>query len=62
MITRKHFEAIALVIRSSKGFYSDAANTRDIIARELASVFEQDNPNFNRKRFLMACDISSVRP
>lgn len=57
-MTKKHFEAIAEIIRSDKGMYSNAEDMRDLIARELASFCAQENPWFNRSRFLRACDVS----
>ena len=57
MLTRKHFEAIAEIIRSDKGMYEDGENMRQLIARELASLCEQENPNFDRQRFLDACKV-----
>lgn len=57
-MTRKHFQAIAAVIRSH---YENEADpnpwryTAHAIAADLASVFAADNPNFDRAKFLAAC-------
>ena len=57
MLTRKHFEAIAEIIRTDKGFYDDGENMRQLIARELAGLCAQENPRFDYGRFLDACDV-----
>jgi len=31
---------------------------RAIIAQQLASIFAKDSPEFNRERFLQACDLT----
>lgn len=56
-MTRKHFEAIARDIKAS-------ADTADYSAREYAAVLfanvaEQDNPRFDRKRFMLACGLDA---
>jgi hypothetical protein len=57
-MTKKHYEAIA------KAFYAyiatnTGANIARPIAKDLADYFAQDNPKFNRSRFLEACGIES---
>jgi hypothetical protein len=34
---------------------------RNKIATELADMFGKDNPRFNRKMFLAACDVTEVK-
>lgn len=64
MFTQQHYEAIARVI---KGRFEEASYIHGDVPRQsredelrhvahrLASVFEADNPRFNRVRFLNAC-------
>ena len=47
MMTRKHYVAIAKAISLNKG--------RDSIIPALASVFADDNPNFDWDKFVKAC-------
>jgi|LULN01.1.fsa_nt_gb hypothetical protein len=47
MMTKKHYEAIARAISLNKG--------RDSIIPALASVFADDNPNFDWNKFVKAC-------
>ena len=46
-MTKKHYEAIARAISLNKG--------RDSIIPALASVFADDNPNFDWEKFVKAC-------
>ena len=66
MLTRKHFKAIATII--SHGHYGYGACDADyynaglfdasnIIANDLAEYFKKDNSNFNREKFLKACNL-----
>lgn len=56
-MTRKHFNAIAETIRYQASV-SDAGERRVIanLAAELAGTLAQFNPNFNRSRFIAACE------
>lgn len=59
-MTKKHYEAIAFTIdRAREKFRDDHDATRalDDLARSLAVYFKQDNPSFQRSRFLAACGI-----
>ena len=64
MFNRRHYETIARVFEEErKRQYEDAPGFRDTrcdaiaeVATALADVFGRDNPNFNRVRFLQACD------
>ena len=52
-MTKKHFQAIADVIRD---FYSIGATANlESLSEELALEFEKINPNFDREKFLRAC-------
>lgn len=46
-MSRKNYEAIAKILKEAK--------YRDNIIDDLADYFEDDNPNFNRDRFIAAC-------
>ena len=50
MMTRKHFERIASIIR--KFPYA-----KETLAKEFIQMFEEDNPNFDDERFIKACGI-----
>lgn len=65
-MTKKHYEAIASIILGSyevaqeneqNGFAIGEAERVEILAKELATYFNQDNPRFDRTRFLQACGI-----
>ena len=66
--SKKHYEFLAAFLayeRSvSTGSNWDADQQRtatiDGLARLLARRLEHDNPAFNRKRFLEACDVPEV--
>lgn len=46
-MTRKDYEAIAKVIKLNE--------TKSQVTLGLASIFEDDNPNFDTGKFLKAC-------
>ena len=48
MFTRRHYKAIAKIIKTS--------STHDNLIVGLINFFCDDNPKFDRKRFLEACD------
>lgn len=58
-MTRKHFEAIAEIFRT----YSDidageeGEAMRLVLAKEMASLCKRHNANFDRDRFLTACNV-----
>jgi hypothetical protein len=56
MITRKHFEAIAREIKTLMG--ADLRWTNEPFSDFIDSLcynFRQDNPNFDRDKFIKAC-------
>ena len=55
MFTRKHYKVFAEIIESNRG--DGVEYTLDQIASELADYFEQDNPRFDRDKFIKACGI-----
>lgn len=57
MTTRKHYEAVARMIHSERDDAQEQ-ETRlvvDRIASRMADIFGNDNPRFDRDRFLRAC-------
>lgn len=62
-MTRKHFIAIAALLKSNgivkpaAGFDEGYAAATDNIAEELATMFANENPRFDRARFLEACRV-----
>lgn len=59
-MTRKHYEAIARVIKFYHLLEFDYGESHysQKIAETLALEFAQDNKNFDRTRFLEACGIT----
>lgn len=62
-MTKKHFEAIAAILNSfyivPRGVPSRALEAAAVsgIAEEMADLFAQENPRFDRARFLKACGV-----
>jgi hypothetical protein len=68
-MTKKHYIAIAAIIKSqinnaqlenslvSKDIKEGAEIASSCIAESLADCFAEENPNFDRLRFLSACGI-----
>lgn len=64
-MTKRHFEAIARMLRERVEFPDGTIDfdsgyrmaTRHI-AFDLADYFEEQNPRFDRQRFLTACGIT----
>lgn len=60
MLTKKHYKTIAGIIK----LHIDCAgpltvNSYISVANQLADMCENDNPNFNRSKFLQACGVST---
>lgn len=58
MLSRQHYKAIAEIIKGNDT--GERVSTRLVcldIAEELANYFAQDNPRFDRQKFLAACGI-----
>ena len=63
MMTRKQFEAIAQAFREIEGDY-DIQACNDVsagiikyLAESIADVCADNNPNFDRERFIKACGL-----
>jgi hypothetical protein len=63
-MSRKHYEAIAADIKrrfklipDPDGRDQELAGQLFGVANDLADLFEADNPNFDRGRFLKACGV-----
>jgi hypothetical protein len=52
MLTRKHFESQAEILKRIKD-----KPTRTLMAAESIKLFEKENPRFDKARFLKACDL-----
>lgn len=58
MMTRKHFEAIASILRDHTPVQGEAADiTHADTVTDLADYFATENPNFDRERFIKACGL-----
>lgn len=55
-MTKRHFIAIAAIFKRYQDPTGDGK--RQMLAFELASFFKQENPRFDRARFLEACGVS----
>ena len=56
-MTRKDYQLIADVINSIQADFGDNPVSLDVVASELSSALSQDNPRFDRARFLTACGV-----
>ena len=57
MMTRKDYIKIAKAINGSTSLnLSDEIVLKNNLISELCVIFEEDNPNFDRTRFLTACN------
>ena len=63
MFTRRHHEAIARAVAASRNVLADCDRHHEALGGvhevevRLANTFEDDNPRFDRARFLTACGI-----
>ncbi len=65
-MTRKDYELIATAIKATRDekpnrddlFWRGHHSARVAIAQELADSLDEDNPLFDRNRFLAACGLS----
>lgn len=56
MFTRQHDKAIAEIVRTIGSTYR-GNYIHELLASMLADYFIQDNPRFDRARFLTACGL-----
>ena len=55
MFTRKHFEAVAAILKAQDTENYDVFKAVREIARNMADVFQASNERFDRNRFMQAC-------
>jgi hypothetical protein len=56
MMTRKDYVAVSEILQGYKGAMIDQYWFEDLI-NDFADFFAKDNPNFNRDKFKIACDL-----
>lgn len=54
-MTRKDYVLIAKVLNDFQTDENIPVDDRNAIAYDLADAFQAENPNFDRRRFLVAC-------
>ena len=62
MFTRQHYKAVAEIIRKRQNLNTGTKRTprflyADDLAGDLADYFDEDNPQFDRQKFLEACGL-----
>lgn len=55
-MTKKHFIKIARVIEKYAGLTPERGDIK-LLAEDLADIFKEENPAFDRQRFLDACGL-----
>lgn len=50
--TRKHFQATADIVKDIND-----VQEREVVAKRFAKLFAEQNPRFDRGRFLNACEL-----
>jgi hypothetical protein len=60
-MTKKHFNAIAEIVKTAIENNPGAKGTISAMGYKLATLCENDNPNFDLGRFLTACGIEEVQ-
>ena len=61
MLTRKDYKAIADIINNERADFQEGEDgyaVLNIISSQLSHYMAQDNPNFNRAKFLEACGVN----
>lgn len=62
MMSRKHYkaiaEAIACEVERNGGEQNDTLVSLMSVAGSLAKVMSEDNPRFDRNKFLVACKVA----
>ena len=60
MITKKHYKAIAEILKKVTDENQDVVTTLwavNEIVEKLTIFFKSDNPNFNKDKFIKACGL-----
>ena len=61
MFTKKHYKAIATIVREAKEDHRGGTPAELVLAtidEQLADYFAQDNERFDRAKFIEACGLS----
>ena len=56
-MTKKDYKGFADLIRKMAVQRTDWSTERLMLAEAVAKIFQTDNPNFSRDKFLVACGI-----
>ena len=56
MMTRKHFKEIAEAIKENTMRDTQPILNKETLINDLSLIFIRDNSNFNKSRFVDACD------
>lgn len=58
-MSRKDYVAIAAAIKKFTDIYDDEVSKEVVtgVSHNIANVFSDDNPRFDRSRFLQACGV-----
>jgi len=59
MTSKKHYVAVAETVSGLLAVTPDCDERRgiELLVERLANIYADDNPNFNRNRFLKACGL-----
>lgn len=60
MMTKKHFEVVAAILRNTYTDESEGERVIRDIANDLADYFASENPNFKREHFLAAANAKGA--
>ena len=58
-MSRKHFEAIAAILKIND-WQESVEDMRESIALDIAAYFKGENPRFDKDKFLKACGLEDV--
>ena len=62
MMTRRDYRAFAEILKTQRQFFKegeDGLTVLDTVAVLMAQYLIQDNPRFNRDKFLNACEVTA---
>jgi len=62
MFNKRHYEAIAEVISRGKGVLFEDNPNYGMFLVGMCDLFESDNPDFDRVRFIEACGLGIDAP